>query len=390
MAKMARIAFLKAPGCVNRDENGQKVVGRVLARCASGSRAYPPGCSSGAGCGSGGLVRAGPGARRGAGRPPLGVRAGDGWACAQGASAGSQTRRGLGARRGRPPGARQGAGLASRGGCALGSRTHPPPGGGTLWEAECASGSRVRAGVCRGWLGMRPEGVCGESDALGGYLGRTGKLGGRGGRLPTRAPACPARPRTARLPTPRAPCWPSRPPVAPATSARPRTAGLATFCPRPAIRAFSRPPCKFGRFCTHRPPFASASRLIVSPLPTPTRGNDDPPRASVRLLAASRVQNRSNLQKRRLFPRKGPRAVFCAQPPTGASRPRISWQPASLVCRVVGRRPAGPSAGARFFSAAGRLAWRRHARSPILIKFETPRGRAPRARPLAENARDLG
>ena len=379
MAKMARIAFLKAPGCVNRDENGQKVVGRVLARCASGSRAYPPGCSSGAGCGSGGLVRAGPGARRGAGRPP--------WGCVLGMAGHAPE--------GRLRGARRAAGWSPAvgawwGGCAVGSGTHPRRGGGTLWEAECASGSRVRAGVCRGWLGMRPEGVCGESDALGGYLGRTGKLGGRGGRLPTRAPACPARPRTARLPTPRAPCWPSRPPVAPATSARPRTAGLATFCPRPAIRAFSRPPCKFGRFCTHRPPFASASRLIVSPLPTPTRGNDDPPRASVRLLAASRVQNRSNLQKRRLFPRKGPRAVFCAQPPTGASRPRISWQPASLVCRVVGRRPAGPSAGARFFSAAGRLAWRRHARSPILIKFETPRGRAPRARPLAENARDLG
>ena len=360
-----------------------------------------------------------PGARRGVGRTPRGARRGPDaarggwcalgrvrageldappWGCVLGMAGHAPKGRLLGARRAggwapavgarqaraREPGSLRGVGVR------WGVGRTPPRGGGTLWEAECASGSRVRAGVCRGWLGMRPEGVCGESDALGGYLGRTGKLGGRGGRLPTRAPACPARPRTARLPTPRAPCWPSRPPVAPATSARPRTAGLATFCPRPAIRAFSRPPCKFGRFCTHRPPFASASRLIVSPLPTPTRGNDDPPRASVRLLAASRVQNRSNLQKRRLFPRKGPRAVFCAQPPTGASRPRISWQPASLVCRVVGRRPAGPSAGARFFSAAGRLAWRRHARSPILIKFETPRGRAPRARPLAENARDLG
>lgn len=285
------------------------------------------------------------------------------------------------------PGARWGVGRTPRG---------------TRWEAECASGRRVRAGVCRGWLGMRPEGVCGEPDALGSiWVVRASWAGGEAG-CPPAAPACPARPRAARLRTahpralcrqaahPRAPGWPSRPPVALATSARPRTAGLPTPCPRPAIRAFSRPPCKFGRFCTHRPPFASASRLIVSPLPTPTRGNDDPPRASVCLLAASRVQNRPNLQNQRLFPRIGPRAAFCAQPPTGASRPRISWQPASLVCRVVGRRPAGPSAGARFFSAAGRLAWRRHARSPILIKFETPRGRAPRARPLAENARDLG
>lgn len=299
---------------------------------------------------------------------------------------------------GRSPGARQGAGLASRGGCALGSRTHPPSGGGTLWEAECASGSRVRAGVCRGWLGMRPEGVCGESDALGGiWVVRANWAGGE-------ADCPPARPRAQRTRVPLG--RPSRPPVALARPQRPRaqrarvppgcppprprTAGLPTPCPRPAIRAFSRPPCKFGRFCTHRPPFASASRLIVSPLPTPTRGNDDPPRASVCLLAASRVQNRPNLQKRRLFPRIGPPSAFCAQPPTGASRPRISWQPASLVYRVVGRRPAGPSAGARFFSAAGRLAWRRHARSPILIEFETPRGRAPRARPLAENARDLG
>lgn len=318
---------------------------------------------------------------------------------------------------GRSPGARQGAGLASRGGCALGSRTHPPRGGGTLWEAECASGSRVRAGVCRGWLGMRPEGVCGESDALGGiWVVRANWAGGEAdcpparpraqrtrvplGR-PSRPPVALARPQRPRAQRARVPpgCPPACPGLAepparstraPACPARPRTAGLPTPCPRPAIRAFSRPPCKFGRFCTHRPPFASASRLIVSPLPTPIRENDDPPWASVCLLAASRVQNRPNLQKRRLFPRIGPRAAFCAQPPTGASRPRISWQPASLVYRVVGRRPAGPSAGARFFSAAGRLAWRRHARSPILIEFETPRGRAPRARPLAENARDLG
>ena len=304
---MAKIAFLKAPGCVNRDENGQKVVGRVLARCASGRRA-----------------RAGPGA------------------CWAGCAPGSWT----------PPW-----------GCVLGSRAHPQ---GTRWEAECALGSRVRAGA-PGVAGHAPGGRLGGARRAGGgiWVVRANWAGGEAGR----------------------------PPVAPATSARParpRTAGLPTPCPRPAIRAFSRPPCKFGRFCTHRPPFASASRLIVSPLPTPIRENDDPPWASVCLLAASRVQNRPNLQKRRLFPRIGPRAAFCAQPPTGASRPRISWQPASLVCRVVGRRPAGPSAGARFFSAAGRLAWRRHARSPILIKFETPRGRAPRARPLAENARDLG
>lgn len=389
---MARIAFLEVLGCVNRDEIGQEVVGRVLARCAPGSQVRFDG-----------WARAGPGARRGwLGVRPEGV-------CWEPDAPGV----------GRPPW------VLAR--CAPGSRVRfegwvcagesdAPPG--------YSPGSRVRVGEpgarwgVSGVAGHAPGGRLRGVRRAGGYLGRTGKLGGRGGRLPTRAPACPAhpraagsaepsarsarasamptcpaRPRTARLPTPRAPCWPSRPPVAPATSAcpaRPRTAGLPTFCPRPAIRAFSRQPCKFGRFCTHRPPFASASRLIVSPLPTPTRGNDDPPRASVCLLAASRVQNRPNLQKRRLFPRIGPRAAFCAQPPTGASRPRVSWQPASLVYRVVGRRPAGPSAGARFFSAAGRLAWRRHARSPILIKFETPRGRAPRARPLAENARDLG
>lgn len=369
------------------------------------------------------------------------VRAGGGWACARKASAGSQTHpRGTRREAGCAPGmaghASGGRLLGARrtGGWALarrapGSRARfegwvcagesdaPPSGGGTLWEAECASGSRVRAGVCRGWLGMRPEGVCGESDALGGiWVVRANWAGGEAdcpparpraqrtrvplGR-PSRPPVALARPQRPRAQRARVPpgCPPACPGLAepparstraPACPARPRTAGLPTPCPRPAIRAFSRPPCKFGRFCTHRPPFASASRLIVSPLPTPIRENDDPPWASVCLLAASRVQNRPNLQKRRLFPRIGPPSAFCAQPPTGASRPRISWQPASLVYRVVGRRPAGPSAGARFFSAAGRLAWRRHARSPILIEFETPRGRAPRARPLAENARDLG
>lgn len=215
------------------------------------------------------------------------VRAGDGWACARKASAGSQTHpRGTRREAGCAPGmaghASGGRLLGARrtGGWALarrapGSRARfegwvcagesdaPPPGGGTLWEAECASGSRVRAGVCRGWLGMRPEGVCGESDALGGiWVVRASWAGGEAdcpparprvqrtrvplGR-PSRPPVALARPQRphaqrARVPPgcppPRAPCWPSRPPVAPATSARPRTARLPTPCPVPPSAPF--------------------------------------------------------------------------------------------------------------------------------------------------------
>lgn len=170
MAKMARIAFLKAPGCVNRDENGQKVVGRVLARCAPGSQVRFDG-----------WARAGPGARRGwLGVRPEGVcwepdappgyspgsrvRAGDGRACVRRASAGSQTHRGLGARqaRAREPGSLRGVGVrwgvgrtplgggvlsgklsARRGaGCALGC-----VGGGWACARRASAGSQTRWGV---------------------------------------------------------------------------------------------------------------------------------------------------------------------------------------------------------------------------------------------------
>lgn len=160
---------------------------------------------------------------------------------------------------GRSPGARQGAGLASRGGCALGSRTHPPPrGGGTLWEAECASGSRVRAGVCRGWLGMRPEGVCGEPDALGGiWVVRANWAGGE-------ADCPPARPRAQRTRVPLG--RPSRPPVALARPQRPRAqrARVPPGCP-PACPGLAEPPAR----STRAPACPARPRTAGLPTPAP-------------------------------------------------------------------------------------------------------------------------
>lgn len=211
------------------------------------------------------------------------VRAGGGWACARKASAGSQThprgtRREAGcapgmaghASGGRLLGARRTGGwaLARRAPgsrarfegwvCAGESDAPPPSGGGTLWEAECASGSRVRAGVCRGWLGMRPEGVCGEPDALGGiWVVRANWAGGE-------ADCPPARPRAQRTRVPLG--RPSRPPVALARPQRPRAqrARVPPGCP-PACPGLAEPPAR----STRAPACPARPRTAGLPTPAP-------------------------------------------------------------------------------------------------------------------------